>query len=250
MLLASGHRTTLPALPPARSLLPKSSPPIPRYKLALTPHIPETHKSSWVAEPPPPPRRLCTSSPHPTPTLRPEMAGLRLLLKVTLYFRRMKSSQAEVNDTHTSRRGGGGGGGQWGGGAGRSLWATPPLLVLGLGTVKGRLFLFLKSGRRSLHPSFSYHPQGPWRKLAPLVRLGVGWPTWGGIGGFRRTGTDTANRTEEGGLGSPEPPSFTPTPKGQGTRSAGGKALRVPAQSGEGGAWGWRDAAPIQQLPV
>lgn len=97
---------SLLTLLPALSLLPRSSPPLPRHKLALTPHIPETHKSSWVAEPPPPPRSLCTSSQRPTPTHRPEPVGLPLFLKVTPFFRRMKSSRVEVNDTRTSRRGG------------------------------------------------------------------------------------------------------------------------------------------------
>lgn len=130
--MASDTDHSLPTLLPALSLPPRSSPPLPRYKLALTPHIPETHKSFWVAEPPPPPRRLCTSSPHPTPTHRPELVGLPLL-KVTLYSRRMKSSRAEVNDTRTSRRG-------WGG-AWRTLSATPPLLVPGLRTERGLLLL-------------------------------------------------------------------------------------------------------------
>lgn len=47
-------------------------------------------------------------------------------------------------------------------------------------------------------------------------------------------GTDTANRAEERVLRSLDLPFLTPTPKGQGARSAGGKALRVPAQSGKG----------------
>lgn len=69
----------LPPQPPFSSF--KILPPR-RYKLALTPHIPENHKSSWAAEPlPPPPRGLCTSSPHPTPHIALRRWGFLCFLR-------------------------------------------------------------------------------------------------------------------------------------------------------------------------
>lgn len=84
----------------------------------------------------PPGARVATTpgdaSAPPPRTPPPHIARSRwgsLSLEVTPYFRRMKSRQAEVNDTRTRPRG-------WGA-AWRSLSATPLLLVRGLRTELG-----------------------------------------------------------------------------------------------------------------
>ena len=66
---AEGHSTT-PS--PQPSFSSSEIPPAPRYKLALTPHIPENHKSSREAEPLPPPREPLhhLTAPHPHIALR------------------------------------------------------------------------------------------------------------------------------------------------------------------------------------
>lgn len=176
----------------------------------------------------PVPTRLCTSSPPPTPTLRPEVVGLPLLLKATLYFGRMKSSRDEVNDTRTGRRGcrvPGAGCGVRGGPRRRPL----PPLVLGLRTERGAVIPLAVGSRGGGRSPQLHLPR----------RLGVGWPRRAWIGGFRRTGTDAANRAGERRLGSLElpalPPCYSQRPRDAECRWPG---ARRPGGPVWGGGWG------------